>query len=164
MRTVKGFTLIELMVTVVVLAIVAAIAAPAMGNLIESNRVTTEVNRFLEMFELARTEAVQKGTVVRVKKLGDDSWVVGTGDPASCSDAVAIRCFDKPVATNISISGFTSGSIRYNSQGQLEGFKITDTAPTFSIKPVKTAVCNTKTSKVITLTPIGRIKVTSGSC
>lgn len=164
MRTVKGFTLIELMVTIAVLAILIAIAAPAMGTLIERNRVAAEVSRFLGMFEFARTEAVQKGVEVRVKQLGTNSWVVGTDNPGSCSDAVAIRCFDAPEVVNITTSGFSSGSISYNSQGQLAGLSITATAPTFTIKPKNTALCDSKNSKVITLMPIGRIKVSPGGC
>ncbi|MBF6941294.1 prepilin-type N-terminal cleavage/methylation domain-containing protein, partial [Acinetobacter baumannii] len=39
-----GFTLIELMVTVAVLAIVLAVAVPAFGTLIRSSRLTSNAN------------------------------------------------------------------------------------------------------------------------
>lgn len=45
MQKEKGFTLIELMVTIAVLAIVASIAAPSFGNLlIKENLKTTAYN------------------------------------------------------------------------------------------------------------------------
>ena len=62
----RGFTLVELMVTVAVLAIIAAFAAPSFTRVIEDNRVTTQANDLLTSIALARSEAVKRGATVTI--------------------------------------------------------------------------------------------------
>jgi type IV fimbrial biogenesis protein FimT len=54
-----GFTLIELMVTVAVVAILAAIAFPSFQGVLRSNRVASASNDLLTSFTLARSEAIR---------------------------------------------------------------------------------------------------------
>lgn len=62
----KGFTLVEMMVTVVVLAIVITVAVPSFASLITSNRLTAEANDSLSAFYLARAEAIKLNQTVRL--------------------------------------------------------------------------------------------------
>ncbi len=71
-----GFTLIELMVTLTVLAIFVAIAAPSFGRLIESNRVTATTNDFHALLLSARSDAVTKRTSITVTQ-GSGIWSSG---------------------------------------------------------------------------------------
>ncbi len=54
-----GFTLIELMIVVALLAIISAFALPAFQSFIASNRLTSEANELLAGLNLARSEAVR---------------------------------------------------------------------------------------------------------
>ncbi|BDU17575.1 GspH/FimT family pseudopilin [Lysobacter auxotrophicus] len=55
----RGFTLIELMTTIAVLAIGSALAYPSFSNVIKSNRVATSTNNVIAAFNLARSEAIR---------------------------------------------------------------------------------------------------------
>jgi type IV fimbrial biogenesis protein FimT len=57
----KGFTLVELLVALVVMAILVAIAAPAFQNLIKGQRLKAVVETTLSDLQVARTEALTLG-------------------------------------------------------------------------------------------------------
>jgi prepilin-type N-terminal cleavage/methylation domain-containing protein len=57
----RGFTLIELMVTLAVLAVLVAIGTPAMADVIRNNRRTVLVNELLASLMLARANAARSG-------------------------------------------------------------------------------------------------------
>ena len=60
MKNDAGFTLIELIVTVAIAAIVLAIAVPSFQETITSNRLTTFSNTFVASLNLARSEAIKQ--------------------------------------------------------------------------------------------------------
>jgi type IV fimbrial biogenesis protein FimT len=61
-------TLIELLTTIAVVAILSAAAAPSFSNLRFDAERTTAVNSFLHALFLARSESIKRGTVVTLCK------------------------------------------------------------------------------------------------
>lgn len=53
-----GFTLIELMITVLLVAILAAIAAPGMSSFMENAQIKSEAQRLASLLALARNQAI----------------------------------------------------------------------------------------------------------
>ncbi len=65
-RRVDGFTLIELMTAIAVLAVMMAIAVPSFSGLINSNRLVTHSNEMVASLQLARSEAIRRNARVEV--------------------------------------------------------------------------------------------------
>lgn len=61
-----GFTLVELMITVAVVAILMAIATPSFTSIINSNRLASAANEMVATLQTARMEAVRLNTTVKV--------------------------------------------------------------------------------------------------
>lgn len=63
-----GFTLIELMVTVAVLAIVTAVAIPSFMSVINANRLQGPASEVLAAMNFARSEAIRQNRTILVCK------------------------------------------------------------------------------------------------
>jgi type IV fimbrial biogenesis protein FimT len=63
-----GFTLIELMTTIVVLAVLLAIGVPNFRDFLRSSRMTSAANDFLTDVNLARSESVKRRVAVTLCK------------------------------------------------------------------------------------------------
>jgi type IV fimbrial biogenesis protein FimT len=62
----RGFTLVELMVTVAVAAIVIGIAIPSFNSMITNNRSVTIANEFADVLSFARTQAVSRSARISI--------------------------------------------------------------------------------------------------
>jgi type IV fimbrial biogenesis protein FimT len=75
-----GFTLIELMVTVAIAAVLAGLAAPSMRDLIASNRLKSHTSALHTSLLLARSEAIKRNSRVVLCKSPDGVTCVTAGD------------------------------------------------------------------------------------
>jgi type IV fimbrial biogenesis protein FimT len=61
MQKLRGFTLIEVLVTIAIVAILIRLAAPSFKGMIQSNTMSSNVNSFLADMRFARSEAIKRG-------------------------------------------------------------------------------------------------------
>lgn len=64
MQKSRGFTLLEVMVVVAIVAILTTLAGPSFVSLVQSNAVSSNVNTFMADIRFARSEAVRRGGAV----------------------------------------------------------------------------------------------------
>src|SRR5688572_25899568 len=64
----NGFTLIEILVTVAVVGVLVALAAPAFTSFIANQRISNNANELLTDLNLARSEAIKRAARVSVCK------------------------------------------------------------------------------------------------
>ena len=73
-----GFTLIELMVALAVLAILLTVGVPSMQTLISNDRLTTATNSLAASLNLARSEAAKQGLSATLCSSNDQTSCTGS--------------------------------------------------------------------------------------
>ena len=104
-QTSKGFTLVELMVVIAVLAILAAVAMPSYRELMDNYRVRKAGEDVVSLISNARSGAVKLHRQVNVSFTTGGSWcaganaaieptggvLAGTANACTCSDATTCK-------------------------------------------------------------------------
>ena len=139
MRDSRGFTLLELMVTLTVAAVLAVVAIPSFRDLLRKNRVSSANNALLADLSYARSEAITRGSIVSICPSSDGSscasdkqnyeggWIIYTYTPGN---AVAATDFDathldknillrySQARAGVSLRSTASADLSFGQQGQ----------------------------------------------
>jgi type IV fimbrial biogenesis protein FimT len=78
MKQQSGFTFIELMITIAVLAVIAALAAPNFRDTLERNRVQASIQDVSAALRYARSEAIKRNGRVTICASSDQATCTGS--------------------------------------------------------------------------------------
>jgi len=147
-----GFTIIELMVVVAILAIMASLAAPSMTRLIGQQRLKSAATDLHLAMVKARSEAIKRNANVSVSPTGG-SWENGWSIPDP----------DNSTAPGLSVRGPTSSVVVTTTATQVvfAGSGRTTTATAGASFVFTSAAANA--SKCLAIDPSGRPYVKEGS-
>ncbi|MGR9107597.1 MAG: GspH/FimT family pseudopilin [Gammaproteobacteria bacterium] len=135
---IRGFTLIELMVTLAVSAMVLSFGVPGFQGLIRDNRMATQYNQFLSALNTTRSEAIKRATRVTICKRNaagsdcnnagnwENGWIVFT----DLDNDGAVDANENILRVQGALSGnntlrASNNRVTYNAQGFAVGFNNT---------------------------------------
>lgn len=124
-----GVTLVELMITLAVLAILLAVAVPSMREFTANNRLMAIKSGFASALSLARTEAAKRSRMVVLQALGTgvagnefvNGWEIAVDEDGNGAVAETELRVRKNAVTldQITLSG--SAQLRFRATGALAG-------------------------------------------
>jgi prepilin-type N-terminal cleavage/methylation domain-containing protein len=80
----RGFTLLELLMVVAVLAIIATIAVPSMRGAAEKRRTIAAAEEIYSQVQLARSEAIARSQPVFMNIAAGANWAIGISNDPAC--------------------------------------------------------------------------------
>lgn len=136
-RRQRGFSLLELMITLSVAAILLVVALPSFRDLMHRSRVSSASNELLASLSYARTEAVSRGQMVSMcastdgtscvaSKMMEPGWIIYTypagaasaGKNYNSSKDLLLRA--TTARSGVSIRSASTSVITFGQQGQLK--------------------------------------------
>jgi len=173
MQNMRGFTVIEVLLVVTIMAILVSLAVPSFKNSIRDNKVETAANALMSGFAIARNEAIRRGVNVNICAVADPTvttpvcgtnwalgWAIfidGTGGTANVIDAGEVfRVGD--AASSVTITGGVTALKTFNNRGT-----VTTGSGDLIINSTS---CTSGVNKKITVTlgPVGRTQTTVAKC
>lgn len=80
MKKYSGFTLIELMITLLVVGLLLLVGIPSLKTFMQSNQLVAATNELISALHVARSEAIKLDTRVSICDSSDGKKCGGTGD------------------------------------------------------------------------------------
>lgn len=170
----RGFTLMELMVTIAILAIMVIIAVPDFTSIIQNNTITSTTNDLISSLHYARSEAIKRNTLVSVCATADTTyttcggnwnlgWIVFVnptgGTTINNSAATPLLRVETITDQNITISTSPNTSIAtYNGAG----FPVANTANL--VFTIKATGCTSTAGRQLSISMTGLPSITQIAC
>lgn len=178
----NGFTLIELMVTMSVLAILLAIAVPGFQGSIASNQLTGRTNDMVSALNLARSEAIRRGTRVTLCKSStgtsctasgnwEQGWIAfvdttrtGTST-ASVDSGETVLLVQQALTGTTTIKGSTNlaNYVSYAADGRPKTMGGSSVSGTLQACNSSSALTNSNRARSVNLSTVGRLSTTTPS-
>lgn len=149
----QGFTLVEMLITLVIGVILLTWAVPSFQETIRQNRLSTEANELITALNLARSEAIKRGANAVITASGGDwgaGWTITSVD--SGGNAVTVQ-------QNEGLSGtlsMTGGPASFTFTAT--GLRQTQTSQTLTLCD---SASTGKRGRQINVSPTGRASVVS---
>ncbi|CAH0348609.1 GspH/FimT family pseudopilin [Aquabacterium sp. CECT 9606] len=177
----KGFTLVELMVTVAILVILLAIGAPQLQTFLVKRSVSTQADIFASALRMARSEAIKRGQRVVVCATNDPEAATRSCAAASTNWATGWLVFvDRGTTANAFDAGDellavqqalpSSGGITLANSQTAIAFRANGLAVgsnnSFRVRPNLTGseTDSDAYNRCVVLAPSGRVKIENEVC
>ena len=151
-----GFTLIELMVTLAVAAIMMTMAVPSFTSMTKNNRLTTQTNQLVTALNLARSEAINRRATIDVIALdasnSSNEW--GKGWKVVINGGATLKIFQSLEGNSTLDSTNNISTIQYLASGR------TSVTDTFTMCDDRVA----ETGRQISILATGRVSTTTVTC
>lgn len=130
----EGFTLVELMVTIAVMAIIAIIAAPSMSNLLESKRLDANQRDLINALTEAKSQAVlsRQNVSVNLNSRATNTTISLNWQPTSYNTITL-----KNIAADSTQSSLVTTTLTFNSNGMVTNIN----------QDALISICNSKINK-----------------
>lgn len=132
----SGFTLVELMISVAVLAILASLALPEFKTWIANSRIRTAAETIRSGLQLARNEAVRRNTNVEFILGPGAGWTVQVANPVTSiqvkpeAEGTSDMAITKTPSTATTVTFSSLGRVVTNAGGSATITQIDVDAPT----------------------------------
>lgn len=148
----RGFTLIELMVTIAVLAILLTVAVPNFQTFVMNSRMATQANDMITSLSVARSEAVKRAGNVTVCASSDGATCTGTWEQGwIVRDAAGVIQVQRALSGSSTLSGGTdvASTLTYTSNGRTTiAASATPASTTLTLCPPSPAIVNGRAIQV----------------
>lgn len=166
----SGFTLVELIITLVIASILIAVAVPGYYMVVENNRIADMTNRLTSSFNLARVEAIKRGARVSVCPAANQSfnscgsatqwaqgWIifVDADENNSIDNNSNILQISEALPENSSVVS-TGSIVSYDSNGFLASAAIT--------MNLTATYCTGKNARQLNIATSGRLNLSTTAC